>query len=140
MLPFCGYNMGDYFGHWLRTGQGLSQPPSIFRVNWFRMNEEGKYLWPGFGENLRVLRWVLGRVHGEIGAAETPIGYLPHPTGIDVTGLDISPKALKELFTVDRDDWMEAVAGQQEFFKKFGDRLPREIWQESEALARRLQT
>jgi phosphoenolpyruvate carboxykinase (GTP) len=103
------------------------------------MNAEGKYLWPGFGENLRVLRWVLGRVHGEIGAAKTPIGFLPHPTGIDVTGLDVSPKALKELFAVDRPGWMEAVGGQQEFFKKFGDRLPREIWQESEALARRLQ-
>ena len=140
MLPFCGYNMGDYFGHWLRMGQRLSQPPQIFRVNWFRMNAEGKYLWPGFGENLRVLRWVLGRVHGEIGAAETPIGFLPHPTGIDVTGLDVSPAALKELFAVDRPGWMEAVAGQQEFFKKFGDRLPKEIWQESEALARRLQS
>jgi phosphoenolpyruvate carboxykinase (GTP) len=140
MLPFCGYNMGDYFGHWLRMGQRLSQPPQVFRVNWFRMNTEGKYLWPGFGENLRVLRWVLGRVHGEIGAAETPLGYLPHPTGIDVTGLDISPAALKELFVVDRDGWIDAVAGQQEFFKKFGDRLPREIWQESEALAGRLQT
>ena len=140
MLPFCGYNMGDYFGHWLHMGQDMTQPPSVFRVNWFRMSPEGKYLWPGFGENLRVLRWVLARVHNEVGAAETPIGYLPHPTGIDVTGLDISPEALKELFAVDRDGWMEAVAGQQEFFKKFGDRLPREIWQESEALARRLQS
>ena len=139
MLPFCGYNMGDYFGHWLRMGQHLNQPPQIFRVNWFRMNAEGKYLWPGFGENLRVLRWVLARVHGEVGAAETPIGYLPHPTGIDVTGLDVPSEALKELFAVDRAGWMEAVAGQQEFFKKFGDRLPKEIWQESEALARRLQ-
>ena len=91
MLPFCGYNMGEYFTHWLRMGQRLSQPPQIFRVNWFRMDAEGKFLWPGFGENLRVLRWVLGRVHGEIGAVETPIGYVPHLTGIDVTGLDISP-------------------------------------------------
>jgi phosphoenolpyruvate carboxykinase (GTP) len=139
MLPFCGYNMGDYFGHWLRVGQRLAQPPQIFRVNWFRMSPEGKYLWPGFGENLRVLRWVLGRVHGEIGAAETPIGYTPHPTGIDVTGLDVSPAVLKELFAIDRPGWLEAVAGQQEFFKKFGDRLPKEIWHESEALAKRLQ-
>jgi phosphoenolpyruvate carboxykinase (GTP) len=139
MLPFCGYNMGDYFGHWLRMGQRLSQLPQIFRVNWFRMNEEGKFLWPGFGENLRVLRWVLGRVYGEIGAAETPIGYVPHPNGIDVTGLDVSPAALQELFAIDRTGWLEAVKGQQELFRKFGDRLPKELWQENEALVRRLQ-
>jgi phosphoenolpyruvate carboxykinase (GTP) len=139
MLPFCGYNMGNYFGHWLRVGQRLSQPTQIFRVNWFRMSPAGKYLWPGFGENLRVLRWVLARVHGEVGAAETPIGYVPHPTGIDVTGLDVSPPVLKELFAIDREGWLEAVKGQQEFFTKFGNRLPPEIWQESEALAKRLQ-
>ncbi len=139
MLPFCGYNMGDYFGHWLDIGRRLKQPPLIFRVNWFRMSPEGKYLWPGFGENLRVLRWVIARVHGEMGAAETPIGYIPHPTGIDVTGLDVSPQVLRELFAVDRAGWLEAVQGQQEFFKKFGDRMPQEIWQESEALAERLQ-
>src|SRR6267378_3045096 len=138
MLPFCGYNMGDYFGHWLRLGEGLPQPPLIFRVNWFRTDESGQFLWPGFGENLRVLRWVLGRAHGEIGAAESVLGYLPHPTDIDVTGLNVTPAALQELFAVDRDGWMEAVAGQQEFFKKFGDRLPKAMWQESESLARRL--
>jgi phosphoenolpyruvate carboxykinase (GTP) len=139
MLPFCGYNMGDYFAHWLRMGQRVSQPPQLFRVNWFRMDAEGNFLWPGFGENLRVLRWVLGRVHGELGAVETPIGYVPHATGIDVTGLDLSPEALKELFAIDREGWLEAVQGQQELFRKFGDRIPRELWQESEALARRLQ-
>jgi phosphoenolpyruvate carboxykinase (GTP) len=139
MLPFCGYNMGDYFGHWLRMGQRISKPPEIFRVNWFRMNEEGKFLWPGFGENLRVLRWVIGRVYGEIGAAETPIGHVPHPTGIDVSGLDVSPEALKEMFAIDRLGWLEAVAGQQDFFKRFGDHMPKELWQESEALAKRLQ-
>ncbi len=139
MLPFCGYNMGDYFGHWLRMGQRIKNPPAIFRVNWFRMNAQGKFLWPGFGENLRVLRWVIGRVYGEIGAAETPIGYVPHPTGIDVTGLDVSPAALKEMFAIDRGDWLEAVAGQQEFFKRFSDHMPKELWQESEALAKRLQ-
>src|SRR5262247_2805726 len=138
MLPFCGYNMGDYFGHWLRVGERLAQPPLIFRVNWFRTAESGQFLWPGFGENLRVLRWVLGRVHGEIGAAETALGYLPRPADIDVTGLDVTPAALQELFAVDRDGWLEAVAGQQEFFRQFGDRLPRAVWQESEALAHRL--
>jgi phosphoenolpyruvate carboxykinase (GTP) len=139
MLPFCGYNMGNYFGHWLRVGRRLDQPPQIFRVNWFRMSPAGKYLWPGFGENLRVLRWVLARVHGEVGAVETPIGYVPHPTGIDVTGLDVSPPVFRELFAIDREGWLDAVKGQQEFFTKFGNRLPPEIWQESEALAKRLQ-
>jgi len=110
----------------------------VFRVNWFRTDESGQFLWPGFGENLRVLRWVLGRVHGELGAAETALGYLPHAADIDVTGLPVTSAALQELFAVDRDGWTEAVAGQQEFFKKFGARLPRTMWQESEALSRRL--
>ncbi|MGE3538717.1 MAG: phosphoenolpyruvate carboxykinase (GTP) [Candidatus Tectimicrobiota bacterium] len=139
MLPFCGYNMGDYFGHWLRTGQALEQAPKIFRVNWFRMDAGGHYLWPGFGENLRVLRWVLGRVHGEVDALETPIGYLPQPDGIDVTGLDVTPEAMQELTAVDREGWLQAVEGQREFFKQFGDRLPPEMWQETDALAHRLQ-
>ena len=139
MLPFCGYNMGDYFGHWLRMGQKLTNPPQIFRVNWFRMNAEGKYLWPGFGENLRVLRWVLGRVHGEVGAAETPIGHLPHPSGIDVTGLDVTPDTLRELLTVDRKEWLEVIVGQKEYLQKYGDRMPKEIWQQCEALEKRLQ-
>jgi len=138
MLPFCGYNMGDYFGHWLRMGQKLTNPPQIFRVNWFRMNAEGKYLWPGFGENLRVLRWVLGRVHGEVGAAETPIGYLPHPSGIDVTGLDVTPDTLRELLTVNRKEWLEVMAGQKEHLQKYGNRMPKEIWQQCEALEKRL--
>jgi phosphoenolpyruvate carboxykinase (GTP) len=140
MLPFCGYNMGDYFGHWLHMGQKLTNPPQIFRVNWFRMNAEGKYLWPGFGENLRVLRWVLGRVHGEVGAAETPIGYLPHPSGIDVTGLDVTPDTLRELLMVNRKEWLEVIAGQKEYLQKYGDRMPKEIWQQCEALEKRLQS
>jgi phosphoenolpyruvate carboxykinase (GTP) len=140
MLPFCGYNMGDYFAHWLRVGKGLKNPPQIFRVNWFRMSPEGKYLWPGFGENLRVLRWVLNRVHGEVGAAETPIGYLPHLSGIDVTGLDVSAGTLKELLGVDKREWAEAVPGQKEYFLKYGDRMPKELWQECEALEKRLQS
>jgi phosphoenolpyruvate carboxykinase (GTP) len=130
--------MGDYFGHWLRMGQRLGQPPLVFRVNWFRMNEAGKFLWPGFGENLRVLRWVLGRVHGEMGAAETPIGYLPHVTDLDTTGLDVTPAALQELLTVDRAGWREAVVGQQDFFKQFGDRMPSAMWHETNTLAHRL--
>src|SRR5262252_5231385 len=106
--------------------------------HWCRTDDSGQFLWPGFGENLRVLRWVLGRVHGESGAAETALGYLPRPADIDVTGLDVTPAALQELFAVDRDGWTEAVAGQQEFFRQFGERLPRAMWQENEALERRL--
>ncbi len=139
MLPFCGYNMGDYFAHWLHMGQRLEEPPLVFRVNWFRMSEDGRYLWPGYGENLRILRWVISRVHGEIGAAETPIGFLPRPEDIDTRGIKISSAAMKELLTVDHQGWLQAAAGDREFFSKFAARMPRELWQESEALTRRLQ-
>ncbi|MGE0826234.1 MAG: phosphoenolpyruvate carboxykinase (GTP) [Candidatus Binatia bacterium] len=139
MLPFCGYNMGDYFAHWLQMGKEIANPPQIFRVNWFRMSPEGKYLWPGFGENLRVLRWILARVHGEVGAAETPIGYLPYPSGIDVAGLDVTPDTLKELLAIDRPGWIEAVKGQREYFAKYGGHMPQAIWQECDALEKRLQ-
>jgi len=139
MLPFCGYNMGDYFAHWLRIGQQLNEPPLVFRVNWFRMSQDGRYLWPGFGENLRVLRWVIARAHGEIGAVETPIGFLPRPEDIDTRGIKVPPGVLKELLTVEREGWLQAAANQREFFGKFGDRMPREIWQENETLTRRLQ-
>jgi phosphoenolpyruvate carboxykinase (GTP) len=138
MLPFCGYNMGDYFAHWLHMGRQLEEPPLLFRVNWFRMSEDGRYLWPGYGENLRILRWVISRVHGEIGAVETPIGFLPRPEDIDTRGIKVSPAAMKELLTVDHQGWLEAATGQQEFLSKFADRMPRELWQESEALTRRL--
>ena len=138
MLPFCGYNMGDYFGHWLAMGKRIKQAPLIFRTNWFRQSQEGKFLWPGFGENLRVLRWVIGRVHQEAGAVETPIGYVPRPQDIDTNGIAVSPTMLQELLAVDREGWIEASHGQREFLDKFGDRMPREIWQENEALEQRL--
>ncbi|HXQ22064.1 MAG TPA: phosphoenolpyruvate carboxykinase (GTP) [Candidatus Acidoferrales bacterium] len=138
MLPFCGYNMGDYFGHWLDMGRRLQQAPQVFRVNWFRQSPEGKFLWPGFGENLRVLRWVLARVHGEVGAAETPIGYVPHSNDIDTSGLEVSPAVMQALLAVDHDGWVEAAAGQRKFFEQFGEHLPRQIWQENETLTRRL--
>src|SRR5882672_2413454 len=127
MLPFCGYNMGDYFGHWLGMGGRVADPPKIFRVNWFRTSPEGKYLWPGFGENLRVLRWVIARVHGEVDADETPIGYLPRPGDIDTRGIDVAPDVMRELLAVDRAGWRAAAGGQREFFQQFGDRLPSEI-------------
>jgi len=139
MLPFCGYNMGDYFGHWLRMGTRVATPPQIFRVNWFRQRRDGSYLWPGFGENLRVLRWIVARVHGEVGAADTPIGRVPHPADIDLTGIDVSRPTLEELLAVDRQGWLEAAAAQGTFLEQFGDRLPREIRGEQDALVKRLQ-
>ena len=138
MLPFCGYNMGDYFGHWLRMGTRVATPPQIFRVNWFRQGRDGSFLWPGFGENLRVLRWIVARVHGEVGAADTPIGRLPRPGDIDLTGIDVSPATLAELLAVDREGWLEAAAAQGTFLEQFGDRLPREIRDEQAALVKRL--
>jgi phosphoenolpyruvate carboxykinase (GTP) len=138
MLPFCGCNMGDYFGHWLQMGKRLKAPPQIFRVNWFRMSPDGRYLWPGFGENLRVLRWVLARVRGEVGAVETPIGYVPHRQDINAEGINVSPPAMEELLAIDRGGWLEAAAAQQKFLLGFGDRMPPEIQQENDALTRRL--
>jgi len=139
MLPFCGYNMGDYFGHWLNMGQKIANPPKIFRVNWFRTDQEGKFLWPGFGENMRARRWVIARVHGEVEARETEIGYLPHTNDIDTTGIDVSSAVLDELLSVDRPGWVKAAESQREFFHQFGDRLPQALWQENAALDKRLQ-
>jgi len=138
MLPFCGYNMGDYFSHWLNMGRKIANPPEIFRVNWFRLNADGKYLWPGFGENMRALRWVISRVHGATDARESEIGYLPYPRDIDTTGIDVSPAVMDELLSVDHEGWLKAAEGQREFFRQFGDRLPQELWQENAALDKRL--
>jgi phosphoenolpyruvate carboxykinase (GTP) len=138
MLPFCGYNMADYWGHWLEIGRRLKNPPKIFRVNWFRTDENGKFLWPGFGENLRVLKWVLERCAGGGKAEETVIGQVPTADAIDREGLDISNDAMRALLRVDRAEWIEAVQGQREFFEKFGDRVPSGIREEHEALARRV--
>jgi phosphoenolpyruvate carboxykinase (GTP) len=124
MLPFCGYNMADYWGHWLSMGRKLSSPPKIFRVNWFRKGENGKFLWPGFGENIRVLKWVLDRCDHEGKSAETPVGHVPTIDAIDRTGIDLSEASLREALRVDVGDWRDAVRTQKEFFAKFGDRLP----------------
>ncbi|MBP1685318.1 MAG: Phosphoenolpyruvate carboxykinase, partial [Deltaproteobacteria bacterium] len=114
------------------------QPPLIFRTNWFRQSQEGKFLWPGFGENLRVLRWVIERVHQEAGAMETPIGYVPRPQDIDTNGIPVSPAMLQELLAVDPQGWLEAAEGQREFFNKFGERMPAEILKENATLEQRL--
>ena len=138
MLPFCGYNMADYWTHWLQMGRKMKTPPKIFHVNWFRQNAEGKFIWPGFGDNLRVLEWILARVNGLGQADESPIGYLPKPDSIDLSGLDLKPAAVKELLSIDREEWLEDLKLQDEFYTQFGDRLPREIRSELEALRGRL--
>jgi phosphoenolpyruvate carboxykinase (GTP) len=138
MLPFCGYNMADYWAHWLHMGDRTPRPPKIFRVNWFRTDAHGKFLWPGFGENLRVLEWVLDRCQGGGKAEESPIGYVPTVNGIDSEGLRLSADTMRELLRVDRGDWIEAVHGQREYFEKFGDHLPRAIREQHDALARRV--
>lgn len=139
MLPFCGYNMGDYFAHWLEMGKRIPNPPKIFNVNWFRTDKNGKFIWPGFGDNLRVLLWILKRCKGEVDAVETPIGYLPKPEDIELAGIEdeVSMDILNELLSIDNDAWTEEVKGQEEFLAKF-DRLPEEIRNQLNALKKRL--
>jgi phosphoenolpyruvate carboxykinase (GTP) len=139
MQPFCGYNMADYWQNWLDVGARLTNPPKIFRINWFRTNDQGKYMWPGFGDNLRVLKWVLDRCEGKGEAEKTAIGYLPTKRAIDRSGLDLSDSVMDQLLRVDHAEWHEAVEGQHSYFEKFGSRLPRGIQQEHEALAARLE-
>jgi phosphoenolpyruvate carboxykinase (GTP) len=138
MLPFCGYNMGDYWANWLRVGKELKSPPKIFRVNWFRTGESGKFLWPGFGDNLRVLQWILDRCDGRGEALETAIGFVPAPNAINRKGLDLSDDAMTQLLRVDLPEWLEAVQGQSEYLNGFGSRLPSGIREEHEALAHRI--
>ncbi|MCF7957813.1 MAG: phosphoenolpyruvate carboxykinase (GTP) [Phycisphaerae bacterium] len=139
MLPFCGYNLADYLEHWLRMGVRMRWQPKIFHVNWFRQDEEGNYLWPGFGENLRILEWILGRCNGELEGVKTSIGFIPKPEDIDMTGLDIPEKDMEKLFSIDPAAWKVEMKDIEEFFKKFGDRLPVSLWAEHEALGRRLE-
>ncbi len=140
MLPFCGYHMGDYFEHWLDMGRRMSQPPKVFHVNWFRQDEDGKYLWPGFGENLRVIEWVLARCRGEADAQETAIGYVPTVNSLDMTGLeDLPQENLKKLFSVNREAWKEELNLIEPFFEKLGKRLPKEMREQQESLRTRLE-
>ncbi len=139
MLPFCGYNMGDYFQHWLDMGKNMKNPPHVYRVNWFRTDESGKIIWPGFGENMRVLKWIVDRTRGRAKAVETPIGNLPDADTFDIEGLEIGKTELKKLFDVDRKDWLEAASQQSEAFDKCGNKLPPELIAERKALIARLQ-
>ena len=139
MLPFCGYNMADYFGHWLEMGKRIPHAPKIFHVNWFRRDTSGKFLWPGFGENVRVLKWILERVEGRGEAQETPIGYVPTRGGLTLDGLALAHGAVDELLRVNPADWEPELADTKQFLAKFGERLPKELLDEHHKLAQRFQ-
>lgn len=129
MLPFCGYNMGDYWKHWIEIGETLDEDkaPKIFNVNWFRKDDEGNFLWPGFGDNLRVLDWIIDRCEGKVDAQETAIGYLPYAKDINLEGLDMTEADLEKILDVDKDAWKEELKGVDELYAKFGDKLPKEL-------------
>ena len=128
MLPFAGYHVGDYFSHWLQMGRNTTRPPRIFSVNWFRKDENGKFLWPGYGENMRILKWVVDRVHGHAAAIESPLGWMPRYEDLEWDGLDeITPEKFSDLTSVDRDVWMEEIVSHEELFMKLYDRLPKEF-------------
>ncbi|HYS19192.1 MAG TPA: phosphoenolpyruvate carboxykinase (GTP) [Candidatus Binatia bacterium] len=127
MIPFCGYNMADYFAHWLATGPRLTTPPRIFRVNWFRRDADGRFLWPGYGENVRVLKWMVERIRGTARAEETPIGWVPAPGALDTGGLDVAPAQLREALRCDAGEWLQALDELGEFYQQFGPRLPQPI-------------
>ena len=141
MLPFCGYNMGDYFAHWLSIGQKTeaNKLPKIFYVNWFRKSEDGRWLWPGYGENSRVLKWIIERIAGDGKAVETAIGYLPTVEAIDRTGLNISDEDMRDLLTVCPTEWKEEFKSIREHLETFGDHLPQTLWEEFEALEKRFE-
>jgi phosphoenolpyruvate carboxykinase (GTP) len=140
MLPFCGYHMGDYFAHWLKVGATAgAKMPKIFYVNWFRKSADGRWLWPGFGENARVLRWIFERCTGTGKAVSSPIGYLPAPDALDISGLDVAPADLAELLSVDKAKWLAEIPAIREHFAKFGARLPPGLTDELDALEKRLQ-
>ncbi len=140
MLPFCGYHMGDYFAHWLSIGEKSKKLPKIFYVNWFRQDENGKFLWPGYGENSRVLKWVFERCDDKVHAVDTPIGRLPAPTDLDTKGLDLSAEKVAKLLHIDIQGWKDEVPRIREHFAKFGDRLPKGLSDEVAALEQRLKS
>lgn len=138
MLPFCGYHMGDYFQHWIDMGKKIKVQPKIFNVNWFRTDSEGHFIWPGFGDNMRVLDWILKRCEETVDADETAIGYVPKPEDINLEGCSVDEETLKGLLNVDTETWKKEAEGIKEFYKKFGDRLPKELEEELSALESRL--
>lgn len=141
MLPFCGYNMADYFGHWLKVGQKLrfDRAPRVFQVNWFRKGSDGRFLWPGFGDNARVIDWIIRRIEGEVPAIDSPIGRLPRSEDLDIEGLDVTDADMAELFAIDPASWLREADLTEEFFHTFEGRVPAPLWAELAALRYRLQ-
>ena len=138
MRPFVGYNMGDYFAHWLKMGDKIPNAPKIFHVNWFRTDDEGHFIWPGFGDNMRVLDWILARCEDKVDAVETAIGYVPNAEDINIEGLDITVDTIKDLLTVDKASWLEDVENIKAFYEQVGDRVPAELKDQLKALEARL--
>ena len=139
MRPFVGYNMGDYFKHWIEMGEKTPNKPKIFNVNWFRTDDEGNFMWPGFGDNLRVLEWILDRCEDKVDAVETPIGYVPKAEDINIEGLkDVTLDTIKELLEVDKDSWKKETEGIEQFYKELGERVPKELWDELDELKAKL--
>jgi phosphoenolpyruvate carboxykinase (GTP) len=140
MLPFIGYHAGDYISHWISVGKShdSAKLPRIFYVNWFRRDADGGFLWPGFGENSRVLKWAIERIEGTAAAVETPIGHVPTPASLDVDGLDLTPAQLEAVLAVDPAEWREEIPQITEWFEKFGDKLPTALWTELDGLKIRL--
>jgi phosphoenolpyruvate carboxykinase (GTP) len=138
MLPFCGYNMGDYFAHWIQLGGQLARAPKVFHVNWFRTGEDGRFLWPGFGDNVRVLKWIVERVEGRTGARDSAIGLLPYPEALDLSGMDLSKQRLTELLEIDVLAWTEEAKRNLAFLVRFEDRVPIGLLTEHRRLVRNL--
>ena len=139
MLPFCGYHMGDYFAHWIDMGKRMTNPPKIFNVNWFRTNDKGEFIWPGFGDNMRVLMWILDRCEGKVDAQAAPIGWLPYAKDIDTEGLAIEDSVMDDLLSVDKRLWEAEIDGIEEFYAKF-DRLPDKLRRELSKLRSRIES
>ena len=138
MLPFCGYNMGDYFAHWLKMRAAIKKPPRIFMVNWFRKGADGNFIWPGYGENMRVLRWMLDRIHGRAKGRATPVGIVPDEAELDLKGLDLSKSAAREALAVNPAEWKAELESAAEFFEKIGSTMPKELKERREAILKSL--
>ncbi|MFH0985166.1 MAG: phosphoenolpyruvate carboxykinase (GTP) [Candidatus Omnitrophota bacterium] len=138
MLPFCGYNMGDYFSHWLNVGKKLKQAPKIYSINWFRTDASGKFMWPGFGDNIRVMKWIMDRIEGKVSAKETPIGAIPETKDFDLSGLNMPKDTAEALFAVDPSEWAGELQEIEKYLSQFGTRTPEAIWQEYRSLAEKL--
>ena len=138
MLPFCGYNMGEYFQHWLDMQSKITYPPKIFQVNWFRKDKHGKFIWPGYGENMRVLKWIIDRAQGQVGGQETLLGWVPKAGDLDLSGLDVPAEAVDEATSIKLEEWKVELQSQAEFFEQFGDKAPKALLLQRQLLLSRL--